>query len=183
MAKRSNARSKLKARTAGGRTPTQRAPVQRRRDKGTRAKATQLKQNVLNARIESERSRNGRSEPARDGGMSRNGQANIAALDHTEASAPMNSAFSNSAFSTLSRSKYIFGHFYEVSRAQLTLAQMSAQQLQKSLSALITCRSPMEFFQLQNQLVKEQLELLTASLYAQFLKPMSQQSELPQGSL
>jgi hypothetical protein len=178
MAKRSNARSKLKARTAGGRTPTQRAPVQRRRDKETRAKATQLKQNVLNARIESERSRNGRSEPARDGGMSRNGQANIAALDHTEASAPM-----NSAFSTLSRSKYIFGHFYEVSRAQLTLAQMSAQQLQKSLSALITCRSPMEFFQLQNQLVKEQLELLTASLYAQFLKPMSQQSELPQGSL
>src|SRR3954449_10474954 len=176
MAKRSNARSQLKARTAGGRTPTQRAPVQRRRDKGTRAKATQLKQNVLNARIELERSRNGRSELARDGGMSRNGQANIAALDHTEASAPM-----NSAFLTLSRSKYIFGHFYEVSRAQLTLAQMSAQQLQKSLSALITCRSPMEFFQLQNQLVKEQLELLTASLYTQFSKPMSQQSEIASG--
>jgi hypothetical protein len=66
---------------------------------------------------------------------------------------------------SFSKSASIFGQFYELSRIPLILAQTSAQKLQRSFVALIGCRSPQEFFQLQNQLVIEQFELLAASIY------------------
>ena len=56
----------------------------------------------------------------------------------------------------------MFGQFYEFSRVRMALAQISAQKLLSSFAALMGCRSPHEFFQLQNQLVKEQLELAIA---------------------
>ena len=76
----------------------------------------------------------------------------------------------------LSRSTSIFGQFYELSRVRVALAQLSAQKLQRSFAAFIGCRSPQEYFQLQNQLVKEQLELLVASIYGPFLNHAWQRS-------
>ena len=71
----------------------------------------------------------------------------------------------------------ILGVFYELSRARMAVAQISAQKLQRSFVALIGCRSPQEFFQLQNQLVKEQAELFAVSIYAPFLNQIRHSSE------
>jgi hypothetical protein len=77
----------------------------------------------------------------------------------------------------------IFGQFYQLSRVRVALAQLSAQKLQRSFAALIGCRSPQEFFRLQNQLVKEQLELLAASIYGPFLNLGWQRSNRVKSSI
>jgi hypothetical protein len=75
------------------------------------------------------------------------------------------------------KSTFLLGVFYELSRTRMAVAQLSAQKLQRSFVALIGCRSPQEFFQLQNQLVKEQAELLFASIYAPFLNQVGHRSD------
>ena len=65
----------------------------------------------------------------------------------------------------------------------MALAQISAQKLQRSFVALIGCRSPQEFFQLQNQLLKEQAELLAASIYAPFLNHVGHSSDQVKAAL
>jgi len=85
-------------------------------------------------------------------------------------------AIRSGSLEALSRSTSIFGQFYELSRVRVALAQLSAQKLQRSFAAFIGCRSPQEFFQVQNQLVKEQLELLAVSIYGPFLNEARQPS-------
>ena len=154
MAKSLNAlRSKSKNQTTRAKAPTQ-----RRRGKAARGKPAYSQRSVAHNKINRQRSaiaaaRESAQEAAIPANLDRN-----TTLAGTETSEVIRSA-------SFLKSTSIFGQFYELSRIRLILAQTSAQKLQRSFVALIGCRSPQEFFQLQNQLVKEQFELLAASIY------------------
>jgi hypothetical protein len=157
MAKNSNAlRSKSKNQTTRAK-----APAQRRRGKAARAKAEYSQRSVARTKINRQRSAIAAArKSAQEAEMPANLDRNTT-LAGTVASEVKRSTPSES----LSKITSIFGQFYELSRIRLMLAQTSAQKLQRSFVALIGCRSPQEFFQLQNQLVKEHFELLAASIY------------------
>ena len=53
------------------------------------------------------------------------------------------------------KSTSMLGVFYELFRARMAVAQISAQKLQRSFVALIGCRSPQECFSSRIELVKE----------------------------
>jgi hypothetical protein len=168
MAKRSNAvRSKLRNKT----TPAQ-APAQRRRAKTARTKSLSAQRNAARTSIDRERkptaeARKGASNSELPASL----ENNTVSLDRAEGA-----RIRSGSSEALSRSTSIFWQFYELSRVRVALAQLSAQKLQRSFAAFIGCRSPQEFFQLQNQLVKEQLELLAASIYGPFLNEARQPS-------
>ena len=160
MAKKSNARqSKLKNQTTRAKAPTQ-----RRRGQAAVTKALKPQGNVV-AEARS---------TAHNVGIPANPDRNIVILGPAEGSHVMGLASSES----LPRITSMFGQFYEFSRVRMALAQISAQKLLSSFAALMGCRSPHEFFQLQNQLVKEQLELFAASINSPFsIRPGSAQTE------
>ena len=155
MTKNSNAlRSKSKKQTTRAK-----APAQRRRGKAARAKAEYSQGSVARAKSNRQRSaiaaaRKSAQEAEMPANLDRN--TTLAGTEASEVKRPTPSFLKITS---------IFGQFYELSRIRLILAQTSAQKLQRSFVALIGCRSPQEFFQLQNQLVKEQFELLAASVY------------------
>jgi Phasin protein len=154
VAKSLNAlRSKSKTQTTRAK-----APSQRQRGKAARGKPAYSQRSVAHTKINSQRSAIATApKSAQEAAMPANLDRNTT-LAGTEASELIRSA-------SFLKSTSIFGQFYELSRIRLILAQASAQKLQRSFVALIGCRSPQEFFQLQNQLIKEQFELLAASIY------------------
>lgn len=154
MAKSLNAlRSKSKTQTTRAK-----APSPRQRGKAARAKPAYSQRSVAHTKINRQRSTIAATrKSAREAEMTANLDRNIT-LAGTETSEVTRST-------SFSKSASIFGQFYELSRIPLILAQTSAQKLQRSFVALIGCRSPQEFFQLQNQLVIDQFELLAASIY------------------
>lgn len=154
MAKSVNAlRSKSKTQTTRAK-----APSRRQRGKAARAKPAYSQRSVAHTKINRQRSTIAATrKSAQEAEMPANLDRNIT-LAGTEASEVIRST-------SFSKSASIFGQFYELSRIPLILAQTSAQKFQRSFVALIGCRSPQEFFQLQNQLVIEQFELLAASIY------------------
>jgi hypothetical protein len=150
------------------------ASARRRRGKATKPKVRYSKRGVASSTIRGERSPRA---SARNSAHKNEVPANShidAPLPGTQASEVRGAAARlESSPKTIS----VLGVFYELSRARMALAQISAQKLQRSFVALIGCRSPQEFFQVQNQLVKEQAELFAVSIYAPFLNQMRHSSE------
>ena len=168
MAKRSNAvRSKLRNKTTRAQ-----APAQRRGAKTARTKSLSAQRNAARTSIDRERKATAEARKgASNSELPASLENNTVSLDRAEGA-----RIRSGSSEALSRSTSIFGQFYELSRVRVALAQLSAQKLQRSFAAFIGCRSPQEFFQVQNQLVKEQLELLAASIYGPFLNEARQPS-------
>jgi len=175
MAKRSNAvRSKLRNKTTRAQAPAQRrgGKTARRGGKTARTKILSAQRNAARTTIDRERKTTAAARKgASNSELPVNLENDIVNLSRTEGA-----AIRSGSLEALSRSTSIFGQFYELSRVRMALAQLSAQKLQRSFAAFIGCRSPQEFFQVQNQLVKEQLELLAASIYGPFLNEARQPS-------
>ena len=144
--------------------------------RGGRGKATKPKVRYSKRSVASTTIRGGRSPRA----AARNSayKNEVPANSHIDATLPGTQASEVGAAARLKSSPKtisILGVFYELSRARMAVAQISAQKLQRSFVALIRCRSPQEWFQLQNQLVKEQAELFAVSIYAPFLNQIPEQ--------
>jgi Phasin protein len=159
---------------ANKKTGRRNAPVQGGRGKATKPKVRYSKRSVASTTISGERSPRA---AARNSAHKNEVLANShidATLPRTQASEVIGSA---ARLESPAKSTSMLGVFYELSRTRMAVAQLSAQKLQRSFVALIGCRSPQEFFQLQNQLVKEQAELLFASIYAPFLNQVGHRSD------
>jgi hypothetical protein len=168
MAKRQNAHSKVNKKT----TTRANAPVQGGRGKANKPKVRYSKRSVAATTISGERSaRAAARNSAHKNELPTNSHID-ATLPGTQASEVIGSA---ARLESPPKSRSLLGVLYELSRARMAVAQISAQKLQSSFVAFIGCRSPQEFFQLQNQLVKEQAERFAASIYA----PLLNQSEKP----
>jgi hypothetical protein len=177
MAKGQNAfHSKVNKKTTRGS-----ASARGRRGKATKAKVRYSKRSVASTTIRGERSPRAAARNSRH-------KNEVPANSHIDATLPGTQAAevigaaarlesSPKSISILGVSISILGVLYELSRARMAVAQISAQKLQRSLVALIGCRSTQEFFQLQNQLVKEQAELFAVSIYAPFLNQVRHSSE------
>jgi hypothetical protein len=170
MAKGQNAlHSKVNKKTTRGN-----ASARGRRGKATKPKVRYSKRRVASTAIRGERSPRA---AARNSAHKNEVPANShidATLPGTQAPEVIGAAARlESSPKTIS----ILGVFYELSRIRMAVAQISAQKLQRSFVALIGCRSPQEFFQVQNQLVKEQAELFAVSIYAPFLNQIRHSSE------
>jgi hypothetical protein len=170
MAKRQNAHSKVNKKT---RTRAN-APAQGGRGKANKPKVRYSKRSVAATTISGERS-------ARAAARKSAHKTEVPANSHIDPTVPGTQAAevmgSAARSESPAKSTWLLGVFYELSRTRMAVAQLSAQKLQRSFVALIGCRSPQEFFQLQNQLVKEQAELLAASIYAPFLNQVGHRSD------
>ena len=176
MAKRPNAlHSKVNKNTTRGS-----ASAQVRRGQATKPKVRYSKRSVASTTISGGRSPRA---AARNSAHKNEVPANShidAALPGTQTSEVIGAA---ARVKSHPKSMSILGVFYELFRARMAVAQISAQKLQRSFVALIGCRSPQEFFQLQNQLVKEQAELFAASIYAPFLSQVRHSSDQVKAAL
>jgi len=176
MAKRQHAlHSKVNKKTSRGN-----ASVQGGRGKATKPKVRYSKRSVASTIIRGQRS-------PRAAARNSAHKNEVLANSHIEATLPGTLApeviGSAARLESPPKSISILGVFYELSRARMALAQISAQKLQRSFVALIGCRSPQEFFQLQNQLLKEQAQLLAASIYAPFLNHVGHSSDQVKAAL
>jgi hypothetical protein len=152
---------------------------------GGRGKATKPKVRYSKRSVASTTMRGQRSPRAAARNSAHNNE--VLANSHTDATLPATLApqviGSAARLESPPKSISILGVFYDLSRARMALAQISAQKLQRGFVALIGCRSPQEFFQLQNQLLKEQAELLAASIYAPFLNHVVHSSDQVKAAL
>jgi hypothetical protein len=183
MAKGKNAfHSKVNKKTTRGS-----ASARGRRGKATEAKVRYSKRSVASTTIRGERSPRAAARNSRHQNEVPGNSHIDATLPGTQAAEVIGAAArlesSPKSISILGVSISILGVLYELSRARMAVAQISAQKLQRSFVALIGCRSPQEFFQLQNQLVKEQAELFAASIYAPFLRQVRHSSDQVKAAL
>ena len=122
------------------------ASARGRRGKATKPKVRYSKRSVASTTIRRERSPRAAARNARH-------KNEVPANSHIDATLPgTQGSEARGAAARLESSPKtisILGVFYELSRARMAIAQISAQKLQRSFVALIGCRSPQEFFQVQ----------------------------------
>jgi hypothetical protein len=150
------------------------ASARGRRGKATKPKVRYSKRSIASTTIRRERSPRAAARNSRHVNEVPANPHIDATLPSTQASEVIGAA---ARLESSPKSISILGVFYELSRARMAVAQISAQKLQRSFVALIGCRSPQEWFQLQSQLVKEQAELFAVSIYAPFLNQVRRSSE------